>query len=71
VCPADWAQEVGRLNCGSVWKGVKRGAELGGSYYEENAPVVERLLAQAGVRIARVLNWIVEELEDESRDSEL
>lgn len=59
VCPAQWAQETGRHNCKTVWNGVTRGAELGGVYYELNAPLVERLLAQAAVRIASVINWIV------------
>lgn len=71
VCPTDWAQEVGRLNCGTVWEGVVKNADLGGQYYETNAPVVEKLLAQAGVRIAGVLNWIVDEMEKSNRYNEL
>jgi len=60
ICPAHWSQETGRLNCKSVWVGVDHTTDLGGDYYDRNAPILEKQLAIAGYRMAMAINEIVE-----------
>jgi hypothetical protein len=53
--PVDWAQEAHRAAV-DVAYAVPDDFKLGQPYYERSLPVVDRQLALAGVRLARVLN---------------
>jgi hypothetical protein len=58
ACPDEWASESVTAACNYSYKGVKPNMNLGDDYYNTNLPVVEMRLAQAGVRLAAVLNRI-------------
>jgi hypothetical protein len=51
--PEQWANESFQL-AKAAW--VKPGADLGQAYYDRERPVMDRQLALAGLRLARVLN---------------
>lgn len=53
--PEDWANES-LVAAKAAW--VTPGAEIGDRYYETQIPVVDRRLAQAGIRLADLLNEI-------------
>jgi hypothetical protein len=59
VCPEYWASQVEPINCSNVYKGIEIGDNLTDDYYEANKDVISKLLAQAGVRLAAVLNEIL------------
>jgi hypothetical protein len=67
VCPEGiyksksvWAEFSNRVNCEFVWPGYKRKFEMSGEYYRNNIKIAEKMLAQAAVRIAAILNDIAE-----------
>ncbi|KAL1923764.1 uncharacterized protein VTP21DRAFT_8744 [Calcarisporiella thermophila] len=62
VCPEHWLQPIGKLNCEVVWQNYSPTTELStGAYWDKVSKnlVVERVVAQAGVRLAAVLNTIL------------
>jgi hypothetical protein len=56
--PVDWALEAHRAAVDVAYS-VPDDLKLGQSYYERSLPVVDRQLALAGVRLARVLNQVL------------
>ena len=58
TCPEKWARDSNIVNCVNVWPDYKRNYEMEGAYYDKNILVAEKMLAQAGVRIANVLSII-------------
>lgn len=55
---ADWAMEAHRAVAGAYQ--IPKDRALSDRYYEKNLPVVNELLAKAGVRLAKVLNRAVQ-----------
>ncbi len=53
--PADWAIETHRA-AQKVWNLLPSGQPLDDSYYDEVAPILDRQLGVAGLRLARFLN---------------
>ncbi|XP_017221267.1 endonuclease 3 [Daucus carota subsp. sativus] len=58
ACPDPYASESSELACKFAYKDVTQGAALGDEYFLSCLPVVEKRLAQAGVRLAATLNRI-------------
>jgi hypothetical protein len=56
ICPEKWAAYSNVVNCKYVWPGYKRKFELSGEYYRENIRVEEKMLAQAAVRMAAIID---------------
>ncbi|KAF9516983.1 hypothetical protein BS47DRAFT_590929 [Hydnum rufescens UP504] len=56
-CPLVWAQDSNALVCSTVFTGYDD-SDLGGDYYNNNAPVVDQQLAKSGYRLAAWLNTI-------------
>jgi hypothetical protein len=52
----DWALEAHRAAADHAYKTLPPNKRLGMAYFRENRPVVDDLLAKAGVRLARTLN---------------
>ncbi len=52
----DWVLEAHRAAAEHVYKTLPANKRLGAAYFNENLPVVDDLLAKAGVRLARLLN---------------
>ncbi|XP_037487594.1 endonuclease 4-like [Triticum dicoccoides] len=57
TCADKYAQESAALAC-DAYKGVKQDSALGDEYYSAALPVVEKRIAQGGVRLAAILNRI-------------
>ncbi|EMS50011.1 hypothetical protein CFC21_019522 [Triticum aestivum] len=57
TCADKYAQESAVLAC-DAYKGVKQDSTLGDDYYSAALPVVEKRIAQGGVRLAAILNRI-------------
>ncbi|VAH53055.1 unnamed protein product [Triticum turgidum subsp. durum] len=57
TCADKYAQESAALAC-DAYKGVKQDSTLGDEYYSAALPVVEKRIAQGGVRLAAILNRI-------------
>eukprot|EP00898_Chlorokybus_atmophyticus_P000608 jgi/Chlat1/1548/Chrsp122S00080 len=58
VCPARYAVESVHLACKYAYAGAPDGAVLGDDYFQTRWPVVQLRLAQAGVRLAHILNGV-------------
>lgn len=58
TCANDYAIESINLACSYAYKDVVQNITLGDDYYLTRYPVVEKRLAQAGVRLALILNRI-------------
>ncbi|XP_026410677.1 endonuclease 4-like isoform X1 [Papaver somniferum] len=58
VCPDPYASESIKLACKYAYKGATPGSTLSGFYFLSRLPIVEKRLAQAGVRLASTLNRI-------------
>ncbi|KAM3198123.1 hypothetical protein ACQJBY_073310 [Aegilops geniculata] len=58
TCANDYAIESIHLSCNYAYKDVVQNITLGDDYYFTRYPVVEKRLAQAGVRLALILNRI-------------
>jgi hypothetical protein len=56
--PADWAAESHALSRDHVYR-IPSPPELGGAYATENLPRAEQRLAQAGIRLAAMLNQLL------------
>ena len=56
--PCSYAIESINLSCNYAYKDVVQNITLGDDYYFTRYPVVEKRLAQAGVRLALILNRI-------------
>lgn len=56
-----WAKFSNQVNCLNVWPGYKRKWELSGQYYQDNIKVEEKMLAQAGVRMAAIINFVAKQ----------
>ncbi|KAK1378854.1 hypothetical protein POM88_025598 [Heracleum sosnowskyi] len=58
VCPDPYASESIELACKFAYRNATPGTTLGDEYFLSRLPVVEKRLAQAGVRLAATLNRI-------------
>ncbi|XP_075106407.1 endonuclease 4 isoform X2 [Nicotiana tabacum] len=58
VCPDPYASESVRLACKFAYRNATPGSTLGDDYFLSRLPVVEKRLAQSGIRLAEVLNRI-------------
>lgn len=58
VCPDPYASESVELACKFAYRNATPGTTLGDEYFLSRLPVVEKRLAQAGVRLAATLNRI-------------
>ncbi|XP_059623277.1 endonuclease 4 [Cornus florida] len=58
VCPDPYASESVHLACKFAYRNATTGSTLGDDYFLSRLPVVEKRLAQAGVRLAALLNRI-------------
>ncbi|KAJ4703397.1 Endonuclease [Melia azedarach] len=56
VCPDTYASESISLACDFSYKDVEQGITLGDDYFLSRLPVVEKRLAQGGIRLAATLN---------------
>ena len=63
TCANDYAIESISLSCNYAYKDVVQNITLGDDYYFTRYPVVEKRLAQAGVRLALILNRIFDKKE--------
>lgn len=57
TCADKYAQESAALACGA-YEGVEQGDTLGDDYFFSALPVVQKRIAQGGVRLAAILNSI-------------
>ncbi|KAL5227413.1 hypothetical protein ABZP36_015678 [Zizania latifolia] len=58
TCANDYAIESIHLACNYAYKDVEQNITLGDDYFFSRYPVVEKRLAQAGIRLALILNRI-------------
>jgi hypothetical protein len=58
VCPNEYASESVSLACKFAYRNATPGTTLGDDYFLSRLPIVEKRLAQAGVRLAATLNRI-------------
>jgi len=58
TCAIDYAVESIGLACNYAYKDVEQNITLGDDYYFTRYPIVEKRLAQGGVRLAMILNRI-------------
>ncbi|XP_062192251.1 endonuclease 2-like [Phragmites australis] len=58
TCANDYAIESIHLSCNYAYKDVEQGITLEDDYFFSRYPVVEKRLAQAGIRLALILNRI-------------
>ncbi|POO03675.1 S1/P1 nuclease [Trema orientale] len=58
VCPDSYASESITAACNYAYANVTSGSKLGDEYFLSRLPVVEKRLAQGGVRLAATLNRI-------------
>ncbi|RZC46433.1 hypothetical protein C5167_039385 [Papaver somniferum] len=58
ICPDPYASESIDLACKYAYKGATPGSTLSDEYFLSRLPIVEKRLAQAGVRLASTLNRI-------------
>ncbi|KAL8032684.1 hypothetical protein ABFX02_13G112300 [Erythranthe guttata] len=58
VCPDPYASESIKLACNFAYRNATPGVTLGDDYFLSRLPVVEKRLAQGGVRLAALLNKI-------------
>ncbi|XP_012484687.1 endonuclease 4 isoform X3 [Gossypium raimondii] len=59
VCPNLYAAESVRLACNFAYKNATPGSILEDDYFLSRLPVVEKRLAQGGIRLAAVLNQLL------------
>ncbi|KAJ7587048.1 phospholipase C/P1 nuclease domain-containing protein [Mycena floridula] len=87
LCPYAWAQPIHALNCEIVWPKAldeppySHGQLAAGPYLELDTPeyagvihdewIIEKLMAQAGIRLAGTLNWLFADLSDEEKKAGL
>jgi hypothetical protein len=73
ACPYTWAKEIHQLNCDFIWPKDYQGAghpliELDTDRYTGKISrdnLMERLLAMGGLRLAKILNEILADEEDQ------
>ncbi|OAY24743.1 endonuclease 4 isoform X2 [Manihot esculenta] len=58
VCPDPYASESVSLACKFAYKNATPGSTLGDDYFLSRLPIVEKRLAQGGIRLAATLNRI-------------
>lgn len=58
ACPDPYASESINLACKFAYRNATPGSTLGDEYFLSRLPVVEKRLAQGGVRLAAILNRI-------------
>jgi len=66
ACPYTWSRQTHQINCDFAWPEEYDGTpiELDTPHYIgrlNDAKIVERLLAQGGVRLAKILNTVIGE----------
>ncbi|MQM06460.1 hypothetical protein Taro_039283 [Colocasia esculenta] len=62
TCAADYASESITLACDYAYKDVEQDSTLGDEYFLSRLPIVEKRIAQGGVRLAALLNKIFDPL---------
>ncbi|URE29816.1 S1/P1 Nuclease [Musa troglodytarum] len=67
VCPNLHASESICLACKFAYRNATPGSTLGDEYFHTRLPIVEKRLAQGGVRLAAVLNHIFQEVNSMGR----
>eukprot|EP00262_Sarcandra_glabra_P011840 TRINITY_DN2924_c0_g1_i1.p1 TRINITY_DN2924_c0_g1~~TRINITY_DN2924_c0_g1_i1.p1 ORF type:complete len:298 (+),score=39.06 TRINITY_DN2924_c0_g1_i1:89-982(+) len=60
TCPSKYASESIKLACNYAYKGVTQNSTLEDHYFLSRLPIVEKRIAQAGVRLAALLNGILD-----------
>ncbi|CAL9073437.1 unnamed protein product [Musa textilis] len=65
TCADKYASESIRLACDYAYKDVEQDSTLGDDYFFSRLPVVEKRIAQAGVRLASLLNRVFRKTEEE------
>ncbi|XP_056175650.1 endonuclease 4-like isoform X2 [Syzygium oleosum] len=58
VCPDPYASESVKLACKYAYRNATPGSTLTDDYFLSRLPIVEKRLAQAGVRLAAILNRV-------------
>ncbi|KAG7033893.1 Endonuclease 4, partial [Cucurbita argyrosperma subsp. argyrosperma] len=58
ACPNPYASESIRLACKYAYRNATPGSTLEDSYFLSRLPIVEKRLAQSGIRLASTLNRI-------------
>ncbi|KAI0502516.1 hypothetical protein KFK09_017469 [Dendrobium nobile] len=61
TCGSIYASESARLACDYAYKDAKQGSALGDEYFISRLPVVEKRIAQGGIRLAEILNKIFDD----------
>jgi hypothetical protein len=57
-CLVSWANEIAKISCNDVYKGVNNGDVLGDAYYQQKIGIAEELIARGGIRLALILNKV-------------
>lgn len=60
-CPLSWAVDTNGINCPLVWAAIddNPALDLGGRYYEDAVPFIDRQLAKGGFRLGTFLNFML------------
>jgi hypothetical protein len=61
-CAVAWATDSDGINCQTVWNAYDNdpSQDFGADYYQTNIPVIEQQLVKAGVRMARLLETVIQ-----------
>lgn len=65
TCAAEYASESITLSCNYAYKDVEQDSTLGDEYFLSRLPIVEKRIAQAGMRLAALLNKIFDTTMDQ------
>ncbi|XP_073000314.1 endonuclease 2-like [Typha latifolia] len=68
TCANSYASESIHLACSYAYKDVEQNSTLGDDYFFSRYPVVEKRIAQAGIRLALILNRIFEGNKDDDKE---
>ncbi|KAG2323689.1 hypothetical protein Bca52824_006417 [Brassica carinata] len=60
ACPDQYASKIIGLACKYAYRNATPGTTLGDEYFLSRLPIVEKRLAQGGIRLAAILNQLVE-----------
>ncbi|XP_057499140.1 endonuclease 1 [Actinidia eriantha] len=58
TCVNKWAVESINIACKWGYKGVESGVTLDDDYFNSRLPILMKRIAQGGVRLAMILNWV-------------
>ncbi|RIA91316.1 S1/P1 nuclease [Glomus cerebriforme] len=61
LCPLTWAIDTNAINCPFVWDTVDKNPniDLGGGYYSDAVPIIDKQIAKGGYRLGVFLNLIL------------